>query len=74
MPAESRSQQRTAAVALQVKQGDMSLDDVKPAAFRQAVKSMLSMSKQDLEDFADRRKKEGKARDRNGGEGKTRSA
>ena len=52
MPAESKSQRRGAAVALRVKRGSMKLAQVEPPKFRAVVKSMLSMSESQLEDFA----------------------
>jgi len=48
MPAKSLSQQRTAAVALQVKDGRRQLSDVNPEGFRRAVQSMMSMSREEL--------------------------
>lgn len=52
MPAKSRSQQRTAGVALQVKEGRMRLQDVQPQGFRNAVESMMSMSRDELTKMA----------------------
>lgn len=51
MPSTSKSQQRTARVALAVKHGKVNLDDLEPAGFRDAVQSMAQMSASQLEDF-----------------------
>jgi hypothetical protein len=59
MPAESQSQRRTAAVALQVKRKKMTLAEVEPAGFRRAVQSMLSMSESQLQDFTHMKKSRG---------------
>lgn len=48
MPAKSLSQQRTASMALRVKDGKMQLGNVRPEGFRNAVSSMMSMSRDEL--------------------------
>lgn len=54
MPASSEAQQHTAAMALAVKLGHKSLKDM-PAGARASVKSMMSMSEDQLRDFAKKR-------------------
>lgn len=50
MPAQSESQARTARAALAYKHGHLKLASLAPG-FRKAVKSMASMSEEQLEDF-----------------------
>lgn len=58
MPAVSKSQQRLMALALQVKQGDMSKDDFDSKSLYKKVKKLAdSMSIEDLEDYAETKHK-----------------
>ena len=56
MPAKSEAQRRTAGAALSVKRGKQKLSDL-PPGLRKVVESMLSMSEEELEDFARKPKK-----------------
>ena len=51
MPSKSLEQRRAAGAALSVKRGRQKLEDL-PPGLRSIVKSMLSMSEEQLEDFA----------------------
>lgn len=56
MPAKSKAQRRVAAAAKQVKQGTLRLADL-PPGMRDDVKSMMSMSLAQLDEFASTKEK-----------------
>ena len=57
--AESKSQRRLMAVALQVREGDMKIGDVEPEGFREKVKELVDgkITNKELRDFAETKEK-----------------